>query len=180
MSPHQSPNASDEPMSVKDLNHSASRLDAESDTPATSDSQTKQSRFNLTIAGVGLIIILLLLLFITAFFDAPDTWYVYLLAGLITGFTLGTVFGIWIGKSMGNQPNLQKFSFATGIVVLNACVGFFGYAYLTSTKELPSIWPNEKNLFYSIGTASTLVSATILCLVNFFWHSRDQQRINTR
>ncbi|MBI2805409.1 MAG: hypothetical protein HYX68_10570 [Planctomycetes bacterium] len=52
---------------------------------------------------------------------------------------------------------------------------FFIIPYLTG-----SIWPKDPSTLYlSIATASTLVSATILCLVNFFWHSRDQKRIHT-
>ncbi|MBI3823166.1 MAG: hypothetical protein HY289_10875 [Planctomycetes bacterium] len=163
-------------MSAQELDRPAGPSSVEPDAPAMSDPNPKQSRFNPVIAAVGLIIILLLLLFIAAVIDVPNVWYVVFVAGLITGFTLGSVFGISIGTRLGNAPNFQRFSFATGIVVLNACIGFFAIPYLTTD----SLWPRDSQaLFWSIGTASTLVSAAILCLVNFFWHSRDQQRINS-
>lgn len=131
----------------------------------------------LVLAGVGVAVVLLDVLAVAVLLKRPERdWIEILLAGLITGFAIGTVFGLWIARSIGYDPKPKKFSLATGIVVLNACVGFFGFPYVTGH----GFWPDDPpTLFYSIGTASTLVTAAMLCLVNFFWHSRDQKRIYT-
>ena len=170
-------------MSSQEFDRSTKASEVESDALATSNPIPKQSRFNVMIVGIGLIGALLLLLAIAAFSHTREEWYKWILAGLITGFGLGAVFGLWIGRHIGNAPNLQRVSFAGGIVVLNACVGFFAIPYLTSTNDdisVHGIWPKDPDAFYwSIGTATTIVSATIMCLVNFFWYSRDQHRIQT-
>lgn len=163
-------------MSAQELDHSSSALDAGPDALTKSNPRTPRSRFNLRIVGIGLIVLLFLGFGAVAVVQAPDTWMVVYLAGLIAGLTLGTVFGLWIARWLGNALNLRRVFFASGIVVLSACVGFFSFPFLTTD----SLWPRDpQTLFWSIGTASTLVSGTILCLVNFFWHSRDQQRIHS-
>ena len=130
------------------------------------------------MVGVGLIVALILALGIAAFVFAPKEWIQWVFGGLIAGFVLGAVFGVWIARRIGNVPNPYKIAFGVGIVVLNAAVGFFAIPFLI--HEEIELWPRDlPELGWSIGTASTLVSASIVCLVNFFWHSRDQQRINT-
>ncbi len=147
----------------------------ESDSPAVSNPAQSTSLSNLYVSSVLLFVTLFAILAVVVSVDRPTDWILYVLAGLITGFTLGTVFGLWIARSLGYNPKPAKFLLAAGIVISNACVGFFGYSYFTS----PSIWPTPNSFYGSIGTASILVSGAMLCLVNFFWHSRDQKRIHT-
>src|ERR1700674_2194482 len=102
MSPQESPEPPDGTQTPADKpQQSAEQID-----------KSTQSRFNLTTSSVGLIITLLLVLVIAAFILAPEMWHKWVLAGLIIGFTLGAVFGVWIGRRIGNAPNLQKLSFA--------------------------------------------------------------------
>jgi hypothetical protein len=163
-------------MSLEELDRSTSASVGDSDALAVSNQTSKRAYFNLAVVGFGLIITFFLLLTVYILSsDLPKDWIIVFLAGLVTGFALGTVFGLWIAKSIGYDPSPWKFSLATGIVVLNACVGFFGFSYVTTD----SIWPNNQaTLGWSIGVAGTLVSAAMLCLVNFVWHTRDQKRIH--
>src|SRR4051812_14322375 len=126
-------------MSAQELNPLTGASDAESDALATSKPQVKRSRFNRIIAGIGLIGSLLLLIAIAAVTGARNVWYVIFVAGLIAGFALGAVYGISIGRRLGEAPNYLRFTFATGIVVLNACVGFFAIPYLSTN----SVWPAD-------------------------------------
>jgi hypothetical protein len=161
-------------MSAQDLDQSTAVPGVESE--RVSPKATTRPRLNLAIVGAGLIVSCILLVEAAIFAAPTPDWIVVFLAGMVAGLALGTVFGLWIGRSISNDPNPTKFSLATGIVGLNACVGFFGFSYLAGH----GIWPKEPNILgWSIGVAATLISASMWCLVNFFWHSRDQKKIHT-
>lgn len=164
-------------MSPPELDHSATDSVNEHTARVEAVQSQTPTYVRLFVVGLALVVVLLNLLAIAALIQKPSQdWVEIFAAGVITGFALGTVFGLWIGKNVGYDPKPKKFILATSIVVLNGCVGFFGFPYLTGR----GFWPtDQQTFFYSIGTASTLVSGAMFCLVNFFWHSRDQKRIQT-
>ncbi|MBI2805767.1 MAG: hypothetical protein HYX68_12375, partial [Planctomycetes bacterium] len=113
-------------MSAQDLDHPTSARNSQPDEPASLPWKVNRPRFNILAGGIALIVVLLLLILVIAVIHAPNAWIVVYLVGLVVGFALGTVFGISVARRLGSVPNLQRFSFATGLVLLSACVGFFG------------------------------------------------------